>query len=365
MTLPTTRKPTLRRVPRAAGEIAVADYPGGEPAIIIMHGFPDRRTINEPLAQHLTGRRVLLFDFLGYGESDKPVDHTYDAASFEDDLDAVVSTLTQGPVVIVGHDASGPTAINWSRRNPHRTEHLILLNCYYHDTPSLRFPVLIALAADQAARPLTTDIAANEGFLALGFLWQGKAFTNGENTQRTSTTTASVHRGHKQHRVPQIPLLKLMHFIGLSPRKIRIGLKLVRYMAKWKFIPTAEQIGWIEQFTDTPSTTEAFLSWTGDLHKSVASNTTQVESLKSFDRPVTLIFGRYDFYIIPDVATEIAALFPNGTSQLVDAGHWLQLDEPKQVATRVLSALASPPSTVDKAAPLDRGAIDSPAGAGH
>ena len=123
------RTPILRRVARPAGELAVADYPGAEPAIIVMHGFPDRRTINEPLAQHLTGRRVLLFDFLGYGESDKPVAHTYDAASFEDDLEAVVSTLTQGPVVIVGHDASGPTAINWARRNPDRTEHLVLLNC--------------------------------------------------------------------------------------------------------------------------------------------------------------------------------------------------------------------------------------------
>jgi haloalkane dehalogenase len=120
-TAPATRVPTFRRVARAAGELAVADYPGAEPAIVVMHGFLDRRSINEPLAQQLRGRRVLLFDFLGYGESDKPVGHVYDAASFEDDLDAVVSELTDGPVVIVGHDASGPTAINWVRRNPTRT----------------------------------------------------------------------------------------------------------------------------------------------------------------------------------------------------------------------------------------------------
>jgi haloalkane dehalogenase len=112
MTTPTLRTPILRRVARAAGDLAVADYPGAEPAIVAMHGFLDRRSINEPLAERLEGRRVLLFDFLGYGESDTPASHSYDAASFEDDLDAVVSQLTDRPIVLVGHDASGPTAIN-------------------------------------------------------------------------------------------------------------------------------------------------------------------------------------------------------------------------------------------------------------
>jgi pimeloyl-ACP methyl ester carboxylesterase len=121
----TARTPTLRRVARAGGALAVADYPGAEPTIAIMHGFLDRRSINEPLARQLDGRRVLLFDFLGYGDSDKPAAHAYDAASFEDDLDAVVSQLTEGPVVIVGHDASGPTAINWVRGHPERTQHLV------------------------------------------------------------------------------------------------------------------------------------------------------------------------------------------------------------------------------------------------
>ena len=74
----------------------------------------------------------------------------------------MVSELTDGPVVIVGHDASGPTAINWVRRNPERTAHLVLLNCYYHQTPSLRFPEIIALFADPASRRLTTALAAEQ-----------------------------------------------------------------------------------------------------------------------------------------------------------------------------------------------------------
>jgi len=338
MTAFTTRTPTLRRVARAAGELAVADYPGAEPAIVIMHGFPDRRSINEPLARQLKGRRVLLFDFLGYGASDKPAGHLYDAASFEDDLDAVVSELTDGRVVIVGHDASGPTAINWVQRNPRRTEHLVLLNCYYHQTPSLRFPEVIALFADPATRPLTTEIAADDGLLALGFLWQGAEFAKAAPARRDASTAASAGGRGMPGWLAALPLRELCRFVGLSPRKMRIGVRLLRKMVKWRFIPTAEQLGWIEQFTNRPSTREAFLGWTGDIPRSVSSNTARIGLLSSVACPVTVVFGRHDPYITPAVAEEIAALFSTSSLRFLEAGHWVQLELPERVAEMVSAA---------------------------
>lgn len=341
MTSPAMRTPILRRVARAGGELAVADYPGAEPSIVIMHGFPDRRTINEPLARELVGRRVLIFDFLGYGESDKPAGHTYDAGSFEDDLDAVVHELTDGPVVIVGHDASGPTAINWARRNPERTEHLVLLNCYYHQTPSLRFPEVIALFADRSTHPLTTEIATDQGLLLLGFLWQGAAFAKAESAE-VASPVAGLPRGRADRDwLAGFPLLELCRFVGLSPRRTGIGVRLLRKMVKWRFVPTAEQLGWIEQFTDRPSTTEAFLGWTGDLHQNVVSNSALIGSLRSFERPVTVAFGRRDPYITPAVAEAIAALFPTSSLHLLEAGHWLQLELPARVAAIVSAATAT------------------------
>jgi haloalkane dehalogenase len=326
------RTPTLRRVARAGAELVVEDYPGAEPTIVVMHGFPDRRTINAPLARALDGRRVLLFDFLGYGGSSKPTDHVYDAASCEDDLEAVVSALTDGRVVIVGHDASGPTAINWARRNPERTEHLVLLNCYYNPTPSIRFPEIIALFADRATRPLTTDIVADESVLLTGLLWQGAAFAKGEMSQRTLARADHAHRPGRAHWLAGFPVLDLARFVGVSPRKARIGARLLRKMLAWKFVPTGEQLGWIEQLTDRPSTTPAFLGWTGDLYPNMESNRTHIESLRSFGRPVTVAFGRFDPYIGPAVAEEIAALFPRRDLQFLDAGHWPQLEMPDQVA---------------------------------
>jgi len=340
------RTPKLRRVARAAGELAVADYPGTEPAIVIMHGFPDRRSINEPLARQLEGRRVLLFDFLGYGGSDKPAGHSYDAASFEDDLDAVVSELTDGPVVIVGHDASGPTAINWVQRNPKRTEHLVLLNCYYHQTPSLGFPEVIALFADPATRPLTTEIAADQGLMLLGFLWQGAAFAKA--AQGAPSIADSARRRGKPRWLAAFPLRELCRLVGLSPRKIRIGVRLLRKMAKWRFVPTAEQLRWIEQFTDRPSTTQAFLGWTGDLHQNLASNTARIDSLRSFVCPVTVAFGRHDPYIRPALAEEIAALFPTSSLQLLEAGHWVQLELPERLAEIISAPMHTSPSAIGR-----------------
>jgi haloalkane dehalogenase len=343
----TARTPTLRLVARGAGLLAVADYAGAEPPIVIMHGFPDRRSINEPLAQHLVGRRVLLVDFRGYGDSDKPVDHVYDAASFEEDLDAVVSELTDGPVVVVGHDASGPAAINWVRRNLERTEHLVLLNCYYHQTPSLRFPEIISLFADPATRPLTTEIAADEGLMLLGFLWQGAAFARAAAAQQASSAAAPSWGRAVRRRLEAFPLLELGRFVGLSPRRLALGVRLLRKMVAWRFVPTAEQLRWIEQFAARPSTTEAFLGWTGDLQQSLRSNTARVGSLSSFDCPVTVVFGQYDPYISPAIAVELAALFPTSSVQLLEAGHWPQLELPARVAEIVVAtpALAAPPAT--------------------
>jgi pimeloyl-ACP methyl ester carboxylesterase len=40
-----------------------------------MHGFPDNLHIYDRLVPALHGRQVITFDFLGWGASDKPVDH--------------------------------------------------------------------------------------------------------------------------------------------------------------------------------------------------------------------------------------------------------------------------------------------------
>jgi pimeloyl-ACP methyl ester carboxylesterase len=135
-TLPVSRGPY-----RLYAEVARAD---GTP-VVLMHGFPDNTHLYDGLVPHLIGRRpVVRFDFLGWGRSDKPAGYPYTASNQAGDLAAVVAALDERfgttELVLVAHDASGPPVIDWALANPGRVETLVLLNTYYHWTPSLRRP---------------------------------------------------------------------------------------------------------------------------------------------------------------------------------------------------------------------------------
>ena len=54
-------------VTRGEYRIYVREYNGEEPAIVLMHGFPDNLHLYDRLVPHLVaeGRRVVVFDFLG------------------------------------------------------------------------------------------------------------------------------------------------------------------------------------------------------------------------------------------------------------------------------------------------------------
>ena len=69
-------------VQRDQHRIYVRDHPGAEPAIILMHGFPDNVHLYDRLSPYLSPpRRVGLFDFLGWGSSDKPSGYPYTSAN--------------------------------------------------------------------------------------------------------------------------------------------------------------------------------------------------------------------------------------------------------------------------------------------
>ena len=116
-------------VQRDEHRIYVRDHPGAEPAIILMHGFPDNVHLYDRLCPYLSPpRRVVLFDFLGWGSSDKPFGYPYTTDNQVGDLDAVIAQLGLGQVVLVAHDASGPPAIDWALAHPERVAGLVLLN---------------------------------------------------------------------------------------------------------------------------------------------------------------------------------------------------------------------------------------------
>jgi pimeloyl-ACP methyl ester carboxylesterase len=83
--------------------IHVEEHPGDGPAIVLMHGFPDNRHLYDRLLPFLAGRRVVTFDFLGWGRSDKPAGYPYTATNQIGEVGAVVDALDLDEAVLVAH----------------------------------------------------------------------------------------------------------------------------------------------------------------------------------------------------------------------------------------------------------------------
>jgi haloalkane dehalogenase len=130
-----------RFIERDGMKIYCRDYAGPEPALVLMHGFPDHLEIYNFMIPHLVGqRRIVTFDFIGWGRSDRPAGYKHTFEALVEDLRAVIDALGLERPVLVGHDSSGPPAIEWALAHPERTGHLVLLNTFYMMMLTLRPP---------------------------------------------------------------------------------------------------------------------------------------------------------------------------------------------------------------------------------
>ena len=148
------------RVPRGQGSIYVRDYKGAAPAFVLMHGFPDNLHIYDDLIPYLVagGRRVVAFDFLGFGASEKPSGATYSFNQQLGDLAAIVDMLGLDKIVPVAHDSSGPAAVNFTIEHPDRVESVCILNSLYAEAPTVKYPEFIELFATTNLKALTRAI---------------------------------------------------------------------------------------------------------------------------------------------------------------------------------------------------------------
>lgn len=88
------------------GEIFCVDIPGPEdqPPALVLHGFPSSSFDWHLVVDHLAAeRRVVLFDDLGFGSSDKP-DRPYTMRLQADVAEAVAAAHGLDRVVLVSHD---------------------------------------------------------------------------------------------------------------------------------------------------------------------------------------------------------------------------------------------------------------------
>jgi haloalkane dehalogenase len=274
-------------VQRGPYHLSAREYPGEDPPILLMHGFPDNMHLYDRLLPWLSpSRRVVTFDFLGWGASDKPAGYPYTAANQAGDVDAVIEQLHLQQVVLVAHDASGPPAIDWALGHADRVAALVLLNTYYGAMPTLRAPEAILLFSTPTVRNVARVVS------------------------------------------------KLFHnFLFRKMYWWQVGRFMREAAARDEFVPLLYQ-----QFAATPSTQPAFFRLNQDLPFTVLDRTKRRPQMNAFRRPVRIIFGASDPYLNAGVARRFHELFPTSDLFLVPgAHHYVQIDEPEQVAHLLLS----------------------------
>src|SRR3954454_18786357 len=82
----------------------------GQPPLLFLHGYPSSSYDWRHAFDGLDGHRLLVFDFLGFGLSDKPRDHVYALQAQADIVEAVAERFAGEPVVLVSHDMGSSVA---------------------------------------------------------------------------------------------------------------------------------------------------------------------------------------------------------------------------------------------------------------
>ncbi len=278
-------------IPRGEGKVYARDYAGAGPAFVLMHGFPDNLHIWDDLIPYLvaSGRRVVTFDFMGFGASDKPTDAAYSFKQQLGDLEAVVAGLGLGTIVPVAHDSSGMASINYTLAHPEGVDSVIMLNSAYAEDSTVLWPEMITLFATESLHALAVAIAQSPEQFGWLLTWQQQKFQD------------------------PLPNAQKPHFNTFLGPLIS------------------------ENFTAQPGAGPAFVQLAAQFFDEHARNAKHLPELKALDVPVKLIWGQYDPYIIVAVAERRQSQLKNASLTVVPAGHWLQCDEPEQVAKAMLS----------------------------
>ncbi len=92
---------------------------GGDGVLLLfLHGFPSSSYDWRPLFElRPAGEATLAFDFLGFGLSEKPRDHTYTLAWQADATEELVRRAGSPPVFVVGHDMGTSVATELMARD--------------------------------------------------------------------------------------------------------------------------------------------------------------------------------------------------------------------------------------------------------
>ena len=266
-------------LPLPAGRLHYVDEgPRTADPILCLHGNPTwafhyRRLIAESRPFH----RVVAFDHMGMGLSDRPPEFSYALADHVKNAVAFVDSLDLQKITLVVHDWGGAIGMGLALARPDRIARITVMNTAAFLIPKLPKRIAICRA----------------GFLG-EFITRG---LNGFARAATKMTTS----------VPLHPDVRAGYLAPYSSWRRRIGI--------WNFV------------RDIPME---------PAHRSRTTLAKIDEGLTSLQKPVQILWGERDWCFTPRFREEWQARFPNAyVHKFDDAGHYLIEDEPDGVIARI------------------------------
>src|SRR5437867_2594147 len=144
-------------------KLAVREWPGPGPGVLLIHGLASSSHIFDLVAPLLAGSfRVVAYDQRGHGLSSKP-STGYGYASVAADAVSVIDGLRLGRPILLGHSWGGSVALEVAARYPRKVAGAILLDGGFG---SLRDRMDWATTREALAPPHLAGMPVDE-FLAL------------------------------------------------------------------------------------------------------------------------------------------------------------------------------------------------------
>lgn len=123
-----TQRPQPRELVHSAARVRWIEVGSGPDTWLLVHGWAsDRRIFGAPEAWHAPGRRVLLVDLPGHGESDE-LAAQYTLPHLAELLCALLDAAGAERATLIGHSAGVPVSRELLRRHPERVRALVALD---------------------------------------------------------------------------------------------------------------------------------------------------------------------------------------------------------------------------------------------
>ncbi|MEK7271106.1 MAG: alpha/beta hydrolase [Planctomycetota bacterium] len=118
------------RMVEANGRNLFVYQEGAGPTVVLLHGLGDSSIGWQFVAPSLVtaGYRVIVWDALGAGRSDKPSDGDYGIPAHAERLVKVLDALDAPQATLVGHSLGGSVALLVARAHPERVQTLFLID---------------------------------------------------------------------------------------------------------------------------------------------------------------------------------------------------------------------------------------------